>query len=148
MSLRRYLFSGITSIIMIFLLILDVNYLLSYILALFIIFFGYYVIAVLRNKNRIHLLNEDCNPEAFLNRCEKQGRIIGNPHILSSYLAIDMSAGLVCSGEFQSAKYCLEEIDKTKISKAGYYIVPKSLSEEDTFIWVNMMRAMNTSCNY
>jgi tetratricopeptide (TPR) repeat protein len=77
----------------------------------------FFTISLWRNKNRLNLLNEVCDPDAFLKRTEKQAEIIEKNPRLAAFIAIDRSAGLICRGEYQAAKELLEEMDKEKISK-------------------------------
>lgn len=74
-------------------------------------------ISIWRNKSRINLLNEECDPEAFLISTEKQAEKVEKNPELTDFITIDMSAGLICKGEFQAAKELLEEMDKEKLSK-------------------------------
>lgn len=68
---------------------------------------GYITMGYLRNKKRLNLLEENCDPKAFIEATEKQMDITGKNPKIQTYLNIDKVAGLLLMGEFQKAKEIL-----------------------------------------
>ena len=117
MLLHRIILMGSTIIILIVFLGLGLNYPISAGLTAIIVMGVYFTLSVWRSKKRINLLDEECDPEAFLQRTEKQAKIIEKNPKLAEYIAISLSAGLMCKGEFNRAKDILLDIDEEKILK-------------------------------
>lgn len=72
----------------------------------------YYVAAVIRGKKRMHILDEACDPEAFLNMTLKQKQVMKRNKKLQALLSIDEAVGHMLQEDYARAKTILEEIDK------------------------------------
>ena len=117
MMVNRIVFMVITFIIMIILLILNIQPLISATITILIVMTGYIIISIIRSKKRLSLLEDDCDPEAFLERTEKQRAITGTNKKINTYFDIDRSAGLITLGRFEEAKDILLSIDKNILSR-------------------------------
>ncbi|NLY43207.1 MAG: hypothetical protein GX066_04405 [Clostridiaceae bacterium] len=124
MSLNRTLFYVTTFIIMLALSALTKNVILSGVVTFALVMTGYILIAYLRTRKRLSLLEEKCDPKAFLERTEKQKQITGKDVRIGTYLSIDIAVAYMEMGEFQKAKEILLSIDRTKLSaKKGTLLV-------------------------
>ncbi|MCM1991210.1 tetratricopeptide repeat protein [Oceanirhabdus seepicola] len=124
MLVKRSSFVVVTFVMMITLLVLTDDSILSGVITFTVIMVGYIIISIKRSKKRLGLLNEKCDPEAFLERTEKQMEITGKNAKLQAYLNVDKAAALVCMGEYQEGKNLLLSIDKSKLStKNGTLLV-------------------------
>ncbi|MCY6370598.1 tetratricopeptide repeat protein [Clostridium ganghwense] len=124
MLVNRIKFIIITFIIMITLLILTNNPIISGGITFTIIMVGYIIIAYIRGKKRLNLIEENCDPQAFIEATEKQRSITGKNPKINTYLNIDEAVGLILHGEFQKAKEALLSIDKSYLSlKNGTLLV-------------------------
>lgn len=116
-----YLF---TIIIIIALLMTGLNPLIAWILTVILVMTLYLVISLYRHKKRINLLDEDCDPEAFLAQTAKQRKITGRNKRVNTFFDIDEAAGLMCLGKYQEAASILESVDKSRLStKNGIQLV-------------------------
>lgn len=79
---------------------------------------SYILISLRRQKARIKLLEEDCDPEAFIMASEKQYQITGKNKIAHMHLTIDKSAGLASLGKFDEALALLLSLDVKKVKKS------------------------------
>ena len=77
---------------------------------------GYILLAFVRNKTRLKLLNEACDPEAFLEKVEKQRVNAGEKSKLSVYVTLNQAAGLITLGRYAEAKQLLLSVDKSNLS--------------------------------
>lgn len=116
MLVNRIGFIVCTFLLMIILSVLTKNVIIAGIITFITVMIGYIIIAYMRNKKRINLLEEECNPEAFLEATEKQRAIVGKKDRHNTYLDIDKAVGLISMGEFEEAKELLMSIDKTYLS--------------------------------
>ncbi|GMQ57017.1 hypothetical protein AN1V17_14110 [Vallitalea sediminicola] len=117
----------ITIILIIGLLMLGINPLLSWLLTVITVLTLYIVISFHRHKKRINLLEEYCDPEAFLIQTAKQRKITGKNKRINAAFDIDEAAGLMSLGKYQEALIVLDCIDISHLStKNGillaYYI--------------------------
>lgn len=106
----------ITFITMIILKILLKNTIIAGVITVLVITGGYIIIAYIRNKRRINLMEEYCDPEAFIKATEKQLIINGKNPGLNAYLNTDKAAGYIIAGDYNKAKDILLSIDKSKLS--------------------------------
>ena len=116
MLVNRIWFCAITFLMMITLSILTGKTVTAGIITLFMMVSGYFVIAVFRSKKRLNLLEEKCDPQAFLAATERQRKITGKNQNINAYLNIDRAAGLMLLGEFQKAKDVLDATDQSRLS--------------------------------
>ncbi|MFA9398619.1 MAG: tol-pal system YbgF family protein [Clostridiaceae bacterium] len=116
MLVNRTLFIIFTVVLMLILSFLMKNIILAGIITFFIVMIAYLIISIFRGKKRINLLEENCDPEAFLEATEKQRKITGKNPKMNSYFDIDKSAGLILLGQFQEAKEVLLSIDQNLLS--------------------------------
>ncbi|MBU5484164.1 tripartite tricarboxylate transporter TctB family protein [Clostridium sp. MSJ-11] len=116
MLVNRIGFIVVTFLLMLILSVSTKNIIISGIITFVTVIIGYIIIANVRNKKRVNLLEENCDPQAFLEATEKQRDMIGKKDKYSTYLNIDKAAGLINMGEFQNAKELLMSIDKTQLS--------------------------------
>ena len=77
---------------------------------------GYIIIGYIRNKKRLRLLEEMCDPQAFIEATERQRKITGKDRKINACLDVDRSAGLILMGKFQEAKEVLLSINKSYLS--------------------------------
>lgn len=87
---------------------------------------SYLFISLRRQKSRIRLLEEDCDPQAFIEATDKQYQITGKNKIAHVHLMIDKSAGLASMGRFQEALDLLLSLDikrvkRSKMRRMVYY---------------------------
>lgn len=73
---------------------------------------GYVAISMVRHMRRIALLDEACDPEAFIEATQKQHEITGKNKRFSNYLRLDLSAGLVTAGRCEEALAILDGLDE------------------------------------
>ncbi|WP_427340814.1 tetratricopeptide repeat protein [Caloranaerobacter sp. DY30410] len=116
MLVNRISFIIVTFVMMITLFIFTKNIILAGGVTFITVIAGYIVIAYMRNKKRLKLLEENCDPKAFLEATEKQMDITGKNPKIKTYLTIDKAAGLILMGEFQKAKEVLLSIEKSYLS--------------------------------
>jgi tetratricopeptide (TPR) repeat protein len=64
-----------------------------------------------------NLLVENCDPEAYLSRMEKQGKIIRENKRTKSLFAINKAAACFLLGDIVAAKNLLEEVDAKNLSE-------------------------------
>ncbi len=124
MLVNRTGFIACTFLLMIILSVLTNNVIIAGIITFITVMIGYTIIAYMRNKKRINLLEEGCDPEAFLEAIEKQRAIVGEKDKYNTYLDIDKAVGLISMGEFEEARELLMSIDKTYLSvKNGMLLI-------------------------
>lgn len=124
MLVNRVVFIAITFAIMITLLIFGLSYITAGVSTFVIVMVGYIIISYIRSKKRLAFLEDDCDPQGFLEQTEKQMAITGKNPKMSAYLNIDKAAGLITMGEFDKAKSLLLSIDKDRLSvKNGTLLV-------------------------
>ncbi|GAA0720027.1 hypothetical protein GCM10008905_08790 [Clostridium malenominatum] len=116
MLVNRIGFIVFTFLLMIISSVLIKNVIIAGIITFTIVMICYIIIGYMRNKKRMDLLEEECDPERFLEAIEKQRDIVGKKIKYNTYLNIDKAAGLIVMGEFQKAKELLLSIDKTYLS--------------------------------
>jgi len=124
MFVKRIWLIVITFVLMIIMSVLIKNIFVAGVINFVIIVVGYMVIAYIRSKKRLNLLEENCNPQSFIEATEKQILITGKNHKINMYLCIDKAAGLIVKGEFQEALEILNTIDQSCLSlKNGTLLV-------------------------
>lgn len=116
MIIKRIWLIIITFVMMIIMSILIKNIIVAGVITFVIVITGYIIIAINRNKTRLNLLDEKCQPQAFIEATENQILITGKNHKYKTYLCIDKAAGLIVKGEFQEALDILNEIEKSSLS--------------------------------
>lgn len=90
---------------------------LSYIVSAFLTI-GIGVVGVLhKQKNRMILLEELLDPEAFIEATEKQRKIAGKNKRTNAHLNVDIVAALVSMGNLEEARDILVSIDTKYLSK-------------------------------
>ncbi|WP_315115580.1 hypothetical protein [uncultured Clostridium sp.] len=124
MLVNRIGFIVFTFSLMLILSVLTKNVIISGSITFVTVIIGYIIIANVRNKKRVNLLEENCDPQAFLEATEKQRDMIGKKDKYNTYLNIDKAVGLITMGEFEEAKELLMSIDKTYLSaKNGMLLI-------------------------
>lgn len=116
MLVNRNLFIVVAIIIMVVLLLLNIDIIIAAVIALVIAAVGYVVVNFRNSKKRLNLLEEDCDPEAFLTNTEKQRNTAKGNAKTNTYLDLDMAAGLMAAGDFNKAKEILASIDKAYLA--------------------------------
>jgi tetratricopeptide (TPR) repeat protein len=116
MLVNLTLFIIITFVLMFSLLMLTNSPVIAGAITMVTVMAGYIVISVIRSRKRIHLLEEKCDPQAFIEATEKQMKLTGKNPKVKAYLNIDKAAGLIVLGEFQKAKEVLSSVDKSYLS--------------------------------
>jgi len=102
--------------IMIILKLLDLPLFAIVIITVAIMLALYIAISIISHKKRLSLFENECDPEKFLLRTEKQKEITGKNPKVKALLDIDCAAALILSGKFDEAKEVLLSIDKNKLS--------------------------------
>jgi len=124
MLVNRISFIIITFVMMITLSVLLKNTVIAGGITFVVVIVGYIIIGYIRSKKRLNLIEENCDPLAFIEATEKQRLITGKSPKINAYLNIDKSAGLILMGEFEKAKEVLLSIDKSYLSlKNGTLLV-------------------------
>jgi len=108
---------AITATIMIVLLVLNVQTVVAVAITMLIMMTGYVIISIIRSKKRLSLLEDECDPEAFIESTEKQRAITGRDQKFNAYFDIDRAAGLITLGRFEEAKDILISVDKSRLSR-------------------------------
>ncbi|AKL94930.1 hypothetical protein CACET_c14690 [Clostridium aceticum] len=116
MLVSRIKFIISTFIIMLTLAVLIKNVVVAGVITFIVVIIGYIVISYVRSIKRVNLIEEQCDPQAFLEATERQRNITGTDRKINAYLNIDKAAGLILMGEFQRAKEVLFSIDKSYLS--------------------------------
>ena len=116
MLVNRTKFILVTFTMMILLSIIIKNTYIAGLITFNVVVIGYIIIAYKRSKKRISIMEDQCDPEKFIDATEAQRKITGKNPKVNAYLNIDKGAGLILMGEFQKAKELLLSIDKTKLS--------------------------------
>lgn len=116
MQVKRSIFAAVTFILMVALLLFGLNPLLAGTITMAIIMLGYIAISYRRSMKRLNLLEEACDPAAFVEITEKQMTITGKNPKYAAYLNIDKAVGFIEMGEFIKAKELLLAIDKSRLS--------------------------------
>lgn len=101
---------------MIILSILGAKPFVAAIITILLVLAIYITVGLVMGKKRLSLLDNDCDPEAFLLRTEKQKEITGKNPKINAYLDINRAAALISLGEFEAAKDILLDIDKNRLS--------------------------------
>lgn len=70
-----------------------------------------------RRKNRYKLLEDDLDPEAFIQATEKQIKIVAKNKRSKTILNADLALGLMDMGKYEEALNTLNQIDKRYLSK-------------------------------
>lgn len=108
-----YIFVFVLSLILI--IAID-NVFIAGFITIFISISLYIVVGLKRAEKRINLIEESCDPEAFIEATEKQHSITGKNKRIDAYLSVDRSAGYILRGDFEDAIIELDHVDKTKLS--------------------------------
>lgn len=116
MLVNRIWFFSITVLLMLLLYFLTGEPVLAGIITFIIAVAGYLVIAVMRSTRRLSLLEDKCDPQAFLEATEKQMQITGKNPKTNAYLNIDKAAAMIEMGDYQNAKALLLSLDKSVLS--------------------------------
>lgn len=116
MKNKIMMYSGVFFSTLILAHVLD-NPLLAGIIVLCVFMPSYIYISIKRQKVRIDLLEESCDPEAFIVATEIQYQITGKNKIAHMHLMIDKSAGLASNGQFSEALALLLSLDEKKLKK-------------------------------
>lgn len=78
---------------------------------------GYLFISLRRQRKRVSILDDACNPEAFIEATQRQLAITGKNKRFSNLLRLDLSAGLASAGRFEEAIMTLDGLDEKIIRK-------------------------------
>jgi len=116
MLITRIYFILVTFFTMITLNLLLGNPILAGVITIILITTGYILIDLFRSKKRLHLLENLCDPKAFIEATKRQREITGKDPKINAYLNVDHSAGLILLGKFQEAKDRLLSIDPKYLS--------------------------------
>lgn len=117
MMKRRILFFASFFVVDLVLAILLGDPVLAGIILLSVFTPSYLALSLYRQKKRINLLDEACDPQAFIEACERQYVITGKNKTAHMYLIIDKSAGLASLGHFEEAKALLLSLDVKKATR-------------------------------
>lgn len=104
MLMRRGSLYIITFIIMMVLVVIMDNTIIAGIITFSVALSGYIVISYIRSKKRLRLIEENCDPQAFIKATEEQISLTGKNPKMNAYLNIDKSAGFILMGKFEKAK--------------------------------------------
>lgn len=96
---------------------LGVGFFQAYLYTVTLVCIIYYVIAIIRGKNRLHILDEVCDPEAFISLTINQKQRMKRNKKLQALLSIDEAVGYMLLDDYGIAKAILEETDKSYLLK-------------------------------
>lgn len=96
---------------------LNLGGLLSWILTVMIIGIGYIIYSNIRQKKRYDLLEQDLDPEAFIEATKKQMKITGKNKRAYALLNHDLIVGLLSMRKYEEARDVLDEINEAHLSK-------------------------------
>lgn len=119
MLISRGLLIIITMVVMIALLHTSLAPIAAGVITLVVILAGYIAFGYISSRARAALLNERCDPQAFLDRTEKQRTITGKNPRIGAMLDIDRAAGLICLGDIDAAEEVLASIPAKYLSPAN-----------------------------
>lgn len=117
MNKSRLLYFISVMIVMSVLLATTDNYFLSAVITIGICVPSYLIIGYRRGSRRISLIEDKCDPYAFVEATDKQWEITGKNKNIDAYLSIDRAAGYILMGEYSDAVIELEHIDMKIVSK-------------------------------
>ena len=140
MLVNRIKFMGITFVIMMVLCITIKNIYIAGIITFTVVMIGYIAIAYSRSKKRLSILEEQCDPEKFIEATENQRKITGKDKKIDAYLNIDKAAGLILMGEFQEAKDLLLSVDESKLSYKNGTLLPYVINLICCHYWEKLRR--------
>ncbi len=98
---------------------LNLSYILSSVITIAIVLLGYIIIAIIRHRKRLKLLEVHLDPEAFIEATERQKKITGKNKRTNTYLNFDIVAGLMSLGKYKEAMDVMEELNLK-------YLTPKN----------------------
>jgi len=110
-----YFSSVLTAVI---LMLLGVNPYVAAVVTIFVVLALYITISIVSGNRRLKLLENDCDPEAFMDEMEKlKEKTSGkNPKRIALF-DINIAAALIALGEFEEAKNVLLSIDESLLSR-------------------------------
>ncbi len=77
----------------------------------------YVAVSVGRHRRRVALLDQACDPDAFISATQKQHDITGKNKRFSNYLRLDLSAGHATAGRFEETLVILDGLDERLFRK-------------------------------
>lgn len=116
MLVNRIVFYITTFVLMISLCIIMKNIIAAGIICFVVVIAGYIAISYFRGRKRLSLLEDECNPAAFMQATEKQRLITGKSPKMNAYFDIDNAAAYLVMGEFEKAEEILTSIDISHLS--------------------------------
>lgn len=114
--MNKITFYTLTFLLILALSAFGISHILAGVIGLILMMSVYLYFNINRNKNRLRLLNEKCDPLTFLKLTEEQINNNQRNKKVVTYLNIDKSAGLVALGRFQEAKDLLLTLSKQHLS--------------------------------
>lgn len=124
MNKNRILYYIFVSVLMLITIKITDNLILSGFITIVVSTSLYMTLAFRRASKRLALLEDECDPYAFIEATEKQYEITGKNKKIEAYLSIDRAVGYILIGEYDDAVIELEHIDQRKItSRSGAKLV-------------------------
>lgn len=77
----------------------------------------YVILSVRRSHNRLALLDDACDPQAFIDMTKRHMEIAKNKANVAAFMEVDIAAGYINLGEFEEAEKILMEIDHRLLSE-------------------------------
>lgn len=102
---------------LIFLKVFNLGGFLSWILPVMIIGIGYIIYSNIRQRKRCDLVEQDLDPEAFIEATKKQIRITGKNKQAYAILNHDLIVGLLSMRKYEEARNILDEINEQHLPK-------------------------------
>lgn len=117
MLMNKWVFLLVTILLMVVSYVLLDNMIIAGVIALIIVLVWYIQVALKRNQKRLALLDDACDPEAFIKMTEEHSKSAKNNLKVKYFLRIDHAAGLIHLGRFEEARDLLMQVDKFYLSQ-------------------------------
>lgn len=118
MFIKRSTLTVMTLVILLFFWkVLGLSYVVSAFPTLGIVVVGYVILVLHKQKNRMILLEELLDPEAFIVATEEQRKTVGKNKKTNAHLDVDIAAALISMGNLEEARDILVSIDTKYLSK-------------------------------
>lgn len=124
MMVNKYILIGISLILtFISLVILKLSYLKGGLLTLALVVLGYIVYIGFKQRKRYGILEEDLDPEKFIEASHHAYRYAGEDGQLKSLLNSDLAYGYMSLGDYGRADYYLNKVEPERLPQANRSIL-------------------------
>lgn len=107
----------ITSTIIFVLLSMNLSILQAYLLTITFVMGIYFLHAVINSRINSKLLNEDCDPEKYLNKIMKSKKVYRKKPKYLAMISINEAVANILMGKFYEARQILDNIDQSYLSE-------------------------------